>query len=130
MSVTHEPLRSSVQNFNLLIIHFNLPSKKENNHSSFNSHDQIARYWQLLLSQQDNKAHFNLLSLNFNCCSRNSLNDLTRFKSALTLSFKNTCLVTISTSSFLMLKIFAIMTVMYWNCFLTVIIFTSQSFVR
>ena len=89
MSVTHELLRSSVQNFNLLIIHFNLPSKKENNHSSFNSHDQIARYWQLLLSQQDNKAHFNLLSWIL-IVARGILWMIfsTRFKSALTCNNK------------------------------------------
>ena len=45
------------------------------------------------------------------------------------LSIKDTCLVTISVSSFLMLKIFTIITGMYSNFFLMVIIFTSQSFV-
>ena len=55
---------------------------------------------------------------------------MVRASKAGSLSFRDTCLVTISVSSLLMLKIFTIITGMYSNFYLTVIIFTSQSFVR
>ena len=55
---------------------------------------------------------------------------MVRASKAGSLSFKDSRLVTLSVSSFLMLKIFTIITGMYSNFFLTVIIFTSQSFVH